>query len=126
VNNLLVVGTRVVVLALMFYTVAFIIAQKKKLLPSLLLFQSAGLILDLAATSLMILGSKNSPFTIHGMFGYSALAAMLIETFLLWRLRFTAGFGEMFSRMLHFYTKFAYIWWVLAFVLGSVLVLFKD
>jgi hypothetical protein len=109
----------------MFYTVAFIIAQKKKLRPSLLLFQSAGLILDLAATSLMILGSKNSPFTIHGMFGYSALAAMLIETFLLWRLRFTAGAGGMFGRTLHLYTRFAYIWWVLAFVLGGVLVLFK-
>jgi len=33
----------------------------------------------------MIIGSPNSPFTIHGFLGYSALAGMLIDTILAWR-----------------------------------------
>ena len=86
-NTLLTFGTRIVVLALASYTVAFILARKKKLSSPLLVFQTLGLGLDITATVFMIAGSTNTPFTLHGVFGYSALAAMLIETFLLWKRR---------------------------------------
>lgn len=124
-NTLLTFGTRIVVLALVFYTVAFFLARKKQLKPSLLVFQSIGLSFDIAATVFMILGSKNSPFTLHGLFGYSALVAMLVETFLLWKLRFGRGLGASINKGLHFYSLAAYVWWVAAFIIGGLMVLLK-
>ena len=36
----------------------------------------------------MIIGSRNIALTFHGILGYSALGAMLIETVLVWKARF--------------------------------------
>jgi hypothetical protein len=124
-NLILMIGTRIVVLALIFYTVAFILSRKKQLKSSLLVFQSIGLSMDIAATVFMILGSKNTPFTLHGVFGYSALAAMLIETFLLWKQRVRGGLGAPITKGLHLYSSAAYIWWVAAFIIGGLMVLLK-
>ena len=125
-DPLLKAGTRIVILALISYT-AFIVMEQRKhtVTKKALFFLTLGLILDIAATIFMIIGSPNSPFTIHGFIGYSALTAMLIDTVLLWKLYYGHKNGEKVSSGLHIYTRYAYLWWVLAFITGMTLAIMK-
>ena len=69
----------------------------------------------------MILGSKNSPFTIHGFIGYSALLVMLVELIRIWKLHQREGIGAVVPKSLHLYSRIAYIWWVVAYITGSLI-----
>lgn len=125
-NTTLVLGTRIVVLALIFYSIGVITEQRKRKINNLVLIAlTIGIILDITATALMIIGSPNSPFTVHGFLGYSALLAMLIDTIFVWRFRVQKGKEIAVSKHLHLYSRYAYSWWVIAFISGSLLVFLK-
>jgi hypothetical protein len=125
-NILLQYGTRIVVLALIAYSVAIFTEQRRKRVSNTVVaFITIGIILDITATAFMIAGSSNTPFTLHGFLGYSSLLGMLIDTVLIWRHRVTAGTRIEVPARLHFYSRYAYIWWVFAFITGGALVLFK-
>lgn len=121
-NNILITGSLVVTVALIFYTLAFINEFKGHVLTrKLFRLFGVGLILDVAATSFMIAGSPNSPFTLHGFIGYSALTSMIIEVVWLWSYLKKAGENSKIPAKLHRYTVFAYTWWVLAFITGGMI-----
>ena len=123
-NALLVAGTRIVIIALISYSIAIFTEQKKQLVNNIvLIFITLGIITDIIATIFMITGSDNSMFTPHGFLGYSSLAAMLIDTILIWRHRIRHGKEAQVKAGLHKYSRYAYIWWVLAFITGAALVL---
>lgn len=125
-NTELILGTRIVILALIAYSVAIITEQRKhKVTNSVLIFLSSGIIFDIVATVFMIIGSKNSPFTLHGFLGYSALLAMLVDFFLLWKHRIQNDAETLVSNKLHLYSRYAYAWWMIAFITGGLLVLLK-
>ena len=125
-NPTLTAGTRIVVLALIFYSIGILTEQRKHRVTNLVLIAlTIGIVTDITATAFMILGSPNSPFTLHGFLGYSALAAMLIDTISIWRFRLKNGGNASVSKKLHLYSRYAYIWWVVAFVSGSLLVILK-
>ncbi len=125
-DPLLLVGTRIVIVALNAYSVAGYLLYKKKLAANIVLFfQSKVLYFDIAATALKILGSTNTPFSVHGFLGYSALVGMVIETILLWRFRMQKGKEYPVSLRFHLYSKLALFWWVTAFVVGALLVFLK-
>lgn len=120
------IGALIVTLALISYSIAFFSERKKRhITKSVLSFLTVGLILDITATICMIVGSTNSPFTIHGALGYSALTLMLIDTLLIWRFYKTYGFNLEVPTALHRYTLIAYSWWVIAYLTGSLLVMMK-
>jgi hypothetical protein len=125
-NTALRFGTRIVILALLSYSVAIITEQRGQIVSKIvLIFLSLGIILDVTATIFMIVGSQNTPFTLHGILGYSSLTGMLIDTILIWRHRIVHGPKNKVSKKLHLYSRFAYIWWILAFITGGALVLFR-
>ncbi|MCJ7580236.1 MAG: hypothetical protein MUP98_06850 [Candidatus Aminicenantes bacterium] len=125
-DPLLLVGTRIVILALIAYSVAGYLLYKKKSPANIVVYvQSTGLFFDVAATALMILGSTNTPFSIHGFLGYSALVGMIIETTLLWKFRMQKGKESPVSKGFQMYSKLALAWWVTAFVVGALLVFLK-
>lgn len=124
-NPILVAGTRIVILALLSYTTAFLLEQRKRITNAALLFQIFGLLLDITATACMIIGSPNTPFTPHGFFGYTALAAMILKTFVILRFRVKKGTKGKMPRTLFIYAFSAYVWWVCAFLLGILLVVMK-
>jgi uncharacterized membrane protein len=68
----------------------------------------------------MILGSRKIPITIHGFIGYSALIVMLIDTILVWRFWSKNG-GNQVPKGLNLYTRFAYSWWVIAYIAGAII-----
>ena len=117
------IGSIVVTLALIFYTFGFINEQRrKKVISSVLLFYTVGILLDISATILMIIGSSNGMLTIHGFIGYSSLLGMFIDTSLLWNYNLKQGGDMNVSRVLHLYSRVAYIWWVIAYITGGLLV----
>jgi uncharacterized repeat protein (TIGR03987 family) len=120
-NSYTLIGTISITSALLAYSIAVITEQiKKKINKTVLIFLTSGIVLDIIATSFMIIGSSNSAFTLHGFVGYSALAAMLIDGYLIWNNYLK--FGEKIKPSIHRYTLFAYLWWIIAFITGSLLV----
>lgn len=121
------IGSLIVTLALLFYSIGFVKEQRKKLVTSsVLLFFSLGVILDISATILMILGSSNGMFTLHGLLGYSALLGMCIDAVLLWQHKFKNGSEAPVSKKLNTYSKIVYFWWVIAFITGGLMVALKH
>ena len=126
-NKLLMVGTSVVFFALLFYTIGIFTEQKhKKVLPKVLLFLTMGIIADIIATGFMIAGSSKGIFTLHGIIGYSSLLGMLIDNVLIWRLKIRSGINTDVPDSIHVYSRYAWIWWVIAFITGGLLVLISK
>lgn len=122
VNPILVAAVLIVQLALIGYTAGILIEQKKRRATrGVLSFLTLGVILDVTSTACMILGSSRDPWTVHGMLGYSALAAMLVDTVLIWGFWQKAGEAEV-PRGLHLYSRCAYLWWIVAYLTGAALV----
>jgi hypothetical protein len=122
-NPLAMIAATVVTLALISYAIAIITEQKKRLVVNaVLIFLSIGVFLDICSTSMMIIVSENSPFTIHGIMGYSSLLLMLIDAILLWRFRIINGPEVIVTKGIHLYSRVAVILWVAAYITGSVMV----
>lgn len=122
-NPILLAGTIIVQFALIFYAIGVIIEQRRKFVSSAVVrFLILGVIFDVAATACMIAGTSKSLFTLHGIIGYSSLIAMVTDTVLLIRHRSQNG-EAVVPRGLHLYSRFAYIWWVVAYLTGAALVM---
>jgi len=122
-SPVLIAGVLIVNLALIAYSIAVITQQRKKLVNSFILtFLTSGVILDITATICMIIGSENSFITFHGLIGYLALAVMLIDGILLWKLWLKTRKSSEVPTKLHLYSRYAYAWWVVAYITGALIV----
>ena len=120
-NSIIIQAVVVVTLALICYSIGVINEQRKSAIsPIVLFFLTAGVLLDISSTALMLVGSTNIPLTIHGCIGYTALIVMLIDAFLIWKHWIQNGRATI-SRGLHLYTRIAYSWWVIAYIFGAVM-----
>lgn len=118
-----IIGSLIVTIALIFYSIGFAKETRKKLVTGrVLLFYTLGVCLDVTATILMIIGSSKGMITVHGMIGYSSLLGMLIDTILLWSYNLRQGADAEVSRGLQIYTRIAFTWWVIAYITGGLLV----
>lgn len=125
-SPILLTGTIIVNLALVFYSVGIFIEQRRRRVSRVVVgFLTAGVVFDVVATGCMIAGSSSGPFTAHGLLGFSSLAAMLLETGFAWRHRLQQGDAEV-PTWLHRYSRLAYGWWVVAYVTGAILVMSKG
>ena len=121
-SSTIVSGVIIVNLALLAYSIGIIAEQRSHRVSKLVVsFLSVGVVCDVVATGFMIAGSSTGPFTLHGLLGFSALAAMIVETTLAWRHRLNAGDATV-PPSLHTYSRLAYGWWVVAYVTGAILV----
>jgi len=121
------IGSFVVIFALLFYSLGFVKVQRKQFVNSrVLLFFTLGVVLDISATTLMILGSSKGMLSLHGILGYSSLLGMCTDTFLLWKHNIKKGSGVKVNKNLNIYSRVAYIWWVLAFITGGLLVALRH
>jgi len=121
-NTISIIGSVIVTMALISYLISLITEQVKKIISKrVLIFLTIGLSLDITATACMIIGSPNSPFTFHGFVGYSALSIMIVETILIWKTYMTNGINAPVPRGLHIYSRIAILWWIAAYITGSLL-----
>ncbi|HSO88475.1 MAG TPA: hypothetical protein VLQ91_18125 [Draconibacterium sp.] len=122
-NPLLRLGTTIVIFALASYSFAvFAIHRKKILRRRILVFLTLGVALDITATIFMILGSSKGGFTAHGIIGYSSLLGMFIDAVLIWQMKIKQGSYSPIPDGIQKYSRYAYFWWVIAFITGGVLV----
>jgi hypothetical protein len=118
-----IIGSIIVTIALIFYSIGFSKESKGRLVNSRVkLFYTVGVSLDITATILMIIGSTKGMLTLHGMIGYSSLLGMLTDTVLLWRHNLKRGPETEVSRSLHIYSRIAFTWWIIAYITGGLLV----
>jgi hypothetical protein len=118
-----IIGSAIVTIALIFYSIGFSKESKGRLVTGrVLLFYTIGVSLDITATILMIIGSSKGILTLHGMIGYSSLLGMLTDTVLLWRHNINMGKEVKVSRTLHIYSRIAFTWWIIAYITGGLLV----
>lgn len=123
-KTITIIGSGIVTLALLSYSIAILKEQKKKVITKpILVFLTAGVFLDIVATTCMIIGSTNTPFTLHGFIGYSGLLAMLIDMILIWRIYMKSGLGANVNKSIHLYSRYAYIWWVVVYISGGLMVM---
>jgi hypothetical protein len=117
------IGSFIVTLALISYSLAIFTEQFKRTISKRVLkFLTIGVILDISATTCMIIGSSQGLFTLHGILGYSALTLMIADTFLIWKQKYRMGMNAPVPAGLNLYTRVAYIWWVAAYITGGLLV----
>lgn len=115
-------GVSIVVLALVCYTIGTAAHQREhKVTSRVIRFLSLGLLLDVVATTCMVMGTTSKGVTLHAVLGFSALFGMTLETFLAWRHRSAHGERPVSDR-LALYSRIAYAYWVIAFVSGGMLV----
>jgi uncharacterized repeat protein (TIGR03987 family) len=120
-NSTLIKAVVVVTIALIFYSIAVVTEQRKgRISKNVLIFLTLGVLFDIASTTLMIVGSRKIPLTVHGVIGYSALTVMLIDTVLIWLYWRKSG-SQPVSRRLNLYTRLAYGWWVIAYIAGAII-----
>ena len=118
-NPTLIKAVIVVTCALVSYSIAIITEQRKKSITKFVLtFLTLGVTLDITSTVLMIMGS--SGITYHGFIGWSALLVMLVDAILIWRY-WVKNKNATVSRGLNLYTRYAYAWWVVAYIAGAIL-----
>lgn len=109
--------------ALIFYSIFFWRTRKLRLITIRnCIIQIAGFGFDVAGTIFMIIGSKNIPITLHGVIGYTALAAMAIKTLLVWKNAFKKY--EVTCKM-KMYSIISYIWWIAAYIAGGILAMIE-
>jgi hypothetical protein len=126
-NPILLFGISVVNIALIFYTSAFIIALRKKLVSKLFFsVLLAGVFFDMSATTMMIIGSSKGPLTLHGIIGYSSLGLMITEAVNYFLFIRKNGFGKTFSKKSINVFTFIFIYWVLAYITGAILVMLRN
>ena len=118
-----IIASLVVTSALVFYAIGFSRENRRKRVNgNVLLFYTIGVCLDITATILMIIGSSKGIITPHGLIGYSSLLGMLADTILLWRHNLRLGPESEVTRGLHIYSRIAFIWWIIAYITGGLLV----
>jgi len=120
-------GIIIVQIALIFYSIAILSEQRKRLITSgILAFLTLGVLFDITATTFMIIGSSRGVFTLHGLLGYSSLAGMLADTILIWRFSRAHKPGERVTNRIHWYSLGAYLWWITAYITGGLLVALRH
>ena len=121
-----IVGAFIITLSLLSYGIGSIWIQRFRIVtPSVLIFMTLGVILDIIAVVCMYMGSDNSPFSRHSLLGYSAMLTITTDCVLIWWYYFKHGFDVRISKGITTYNKIAYAWWVIAYLTGSVLVIWK-
>lgn len=122
-----VVGIFFVHIALILYTL-FIIYESKnqKTTKSVLALITSAVIFDILATSCMMIGTTRTYFTFHGIMGYIGLFLMIVDAVLLWKFKIKQGMEAIISKSLNSFSKVAYIWWIIAYITGVLVSIFRQ
>jgi hypothetical protein len=126
-QKITIVGIFFVHIALILYTLFIITENKKqKTTKSVLVFITLAVIFDVAATTCMMLGTTRTFFTFHGILGYIGLLLMVVDAVLLWKFKLKYGAEILISKSLNSFSKIAFIWWIIAFITGVLVSIFRH
>jgi len=122
-----IVGIFFVHLALILYTLFIIYESKKqKTTKSVLFLITLAVIFDIVATTCMMIGTTRTYFTFHGIMGYIGLLLMIVDATLLWKFKFKQGVETIISKSLNLFSKIAYAWWIVAYITGVLVSIYRQ
>lgn len=125
-NQISIVGAFIITLSLLAYGIGSITLLRFKIVNTIvLIFLTTGVIFDATAIVFMVIGAQGTPFTIHGFMGYIAFIVMLIDAIWVWVAYFKNGIDSPVSKNLRRFAKYAYLYWVFAYLTGSLIVLWR-
>ncbi len=125
-NPISMIGAFLITFSLLSFGYGINLLQRfKRAKKGVLWFLSIGLLLDVSAIFCMILGSRNSLFTLHGLLGYLAALLMFIDLVLVWMFYRKRGVGIQIDKSLYWYSGLAYGFWVVVYIVGLLLVILK-
>lgn len=125
-NPLAIIGAFVITLSFLAYGIGSISLVRFNTVGGIVVtFLSLGVVLDIVAIALMILGSKGSPFTLHGFLGATAFLVMLVDALWCWKIYIASGRDCKAHKTHIIYTKAAYLFWVVAYFTGSLIVIWR-
>lgn len=126
-NPLSIAGAFIITIALLLYGIGSIAVQRFKLVtPGVLVFITLGVLFDFVAATFMIIGSTKGAFTPHGILGYSATLTMVIDMILVWWSYNKNGMDSVIKKSIILYSKIAYAWWLIAYITGSLMVIWQK
>lgn len=126
-SKVTIAGIIFVNIALILYTLFIIYENKiRKTNKTVLLFISLAVIFDIAATVCMMIGTTRTYFTFHGIMGYIGLFLMIVDTVLLWNFKVKYGAEILISKSLNTFSKLAYGWWIIAFITGVLVSIYRN
>ena len=121
------VGIFFVHFALIFYTLFIIYEGKdRRVTTRVILFITFAVLFDITATACMMIGTTRTYFTFHGILGYIGLLLMIIDFILLLKFRIKYGSETAITETLNKYSKIAYYWWLVAFITGVIVSIFRH
>lgn len=121
-----IIGAFLITFALLSFGYGINSLQRFKLVSrGILWFIFVGLVLDVAAIICMISVLSEISFTIHGVIGISALLVMAVNFGWLFNFYKKYGAETTISKALFLYSSIAHGWWVLAYLIGVLLVILK-
>jgi len=119
-------GAGIITLSLLSYGIGTITLHRFRLLSrEVLIFLTLGLFFDILAAVLMIIGAIDTPFSLHGLLGYSAILVMAVDVYLIWNLYVKKGIDSVVGKKTIWYAKYAYAWWLLTYISGSIIILMR-
>ena len=124
-NPISFIGAILITLSLLSYGIGSITLQRFKMVGRSVLWPFfMGIVLDVAAIVCMIIGSNNSPFTLHGVLGFSAFIVMFVNIVLISSEFKKYGRNSNLRKSLEVYARFAYSWWVIVYAASSLLIIY--
>jgi hypothetical protein len=121
------VGAFVITLALLFYGAGSVsIHRFRNVSKGVLWFISIGLFFDIIAIVCMVIGLRNTPFSYHAIWGVLALLTMLVNLILLLIVYKKSGLDASINKSLYLYSRFAYGWWLVAYITGFLLIILNH
>jgi hypothetical protein len=124
-NPLILIGSVILSFSLLTFGLGSITLQRFKLIGrSVLLFLSLGFILDITAIVIMLRGSPDYLFSVYAILHYFAGLLMLVYVTWVWKVFCKGGLNTRINEGLHWFGKFAYGIWVLAYFVSSLLIIF--
>lgn len=123
---LAITGAFIITMSLLMYGIGSIFIQRFGLITKTsIVFLVFGLVFDITATIFMIIGSGNTPFSLHGFIGYSAFLMMLGYVIYVIRL-YVKNKGEVIiNKKIELFTKIAFGFWLIAYFTGSLIVIWN-
>lgn len=124
-NIIAVIGAFIMTLAFLAYGVGSVTLERFRMVGTIvLMFFSLGLLFEVAAIILMLTGAEGSSMgSWHGIVGAAAFLLMLVNTIWVWAIYIREGIDGGISAWLLNYTKGAYFIWVVAYLLGIILII---
>lgn len=125
-NSLTVAGAIIISFSLLLYGIGFItIQQYKSVSWGVLVFLTLGILLNLTALVLMIVGSIDPLITVHSILGVSSFLVMLIHVIFAWQKFFIKRTEAVLHKKFLTLSKLVYGWWIITYIAGSLLVILK-